>query len=34
MVSDITGAGKAGRVRGVYFPDQPAGATAAAPAPR
>jgi lipopolysaccharide export system protein LptA len=32
MVSDITGAGKAGRVRGVYFPDQPA--TAAAPAPR
>jgi lipopolysaccharide export system protein LptA len=32
MVSDVTGAGKAGRVRGVYFPDQPA--PASAPAPR
>jgi lipopolysaccharide export system protein LptA len=29
MLSDVTGAGKAGRVRGVYFPDQPP--TAAAP---
>jgi lipopolysaccharide export system protein LptA len=28
MLSDITGAGKAGRVRGVYFPDQPAPASA------
>ncbi len=24
MTSDVTGAGKPGRVRGVYFPDQPA----------
>jgi lipopolysaccharide export system protein LptA len=32
MVSDVTGAGKAGRVRGVYFPDQPA--PASAPVPR
>ncbi len=31
MVSDVTGAGKAGRVRGVYFPDQPAPASATAP---
>jgi lipopolysaccharide export system protein LptA len=31
MVSDVTGAGKAGRVRGVYFPDQPAPASAQAP---
>ncbi len=31
MVSDVTGAGKPGRVRGVYFPDQPGGGPGAGP---
>jgi lipopolysaccharide export system protein LptA len=32
MISDVTGAGKAGRVRGVYFPDQTT--PMSSPAPR
>lgn len=31
MVSDVTGAGKSGRVRGVYFPDKSAQPTSPAP---
>ena len=33
MVSDVTGMGKPGRVRGVYFPEKPAPADGASPKP-